>query len=90
MEGELENKQSSDLHALDALIQKWIVEAKLQSHPTTLTIKIPDSPLTKEIQEREFSRKFSTLIFDYYSGVSDPVQHIWHYRNKMVITSATI
>jgi len=29
--------------------------------------------------------KFSTLIFDYYSGISDPVQHIRHFRDKMVV-----
>ena len=47
-------------------------------------------PLTKEIQEFEFSRKFSTLIFDYYSRLSDLVHHIWHYWDKMVIYFATI
>jgi len=33
----------------------------------------------------EFSKKFTTLTFDYYSGVSDPLQHIRHFRDKMVI-----
>ena len=53
-------------------------------HPTP-TAKIHESPLSKEIQESEFSKKFSTLTFDYYSRVSDLVQHIRHFRDKMVI-----
>ena len=48
--------QLPDLHALDKLIQKQIVEAKLPHLlPTT---HINDSPLSKDIQECEFLRKF--------------------------------
>jgi len=49
------------------------MEAKLQSHPSLLTTKVSGSPLSKEILEYEFPKKFSTLTFDYYFGVSDPV-----------------
>jgi len=79
MKGEPENRRSPYFHALDVLIQMWIGEAKLQSHPTVLTTKIPDFSLTKEIQECEFSRKFSIPTYDYYFRVNDPVQHIRHY-----------
>ena len=47
--------------------------------------KISDSSLTEDILEHEFSRKFSTPTFDYYSGVSDPVQHIRHFQDKMTV-----
>ena len=49
--------------------------------------KVSDSSLSKEILECEFSKKFSTPIFDYYSGVSDLVQHIRHFWDKMVLYS---
>ena len=52
-----------------------------------LAAKISDSPLSEEILECEFSRKFSTLTFDYYSGVTNPVQHIRHFRDKIIIYS---
>ena len=51
------------------------------------TVKVSDSPLSQEILECEFSKMFSTLTFDYYSRVSDPVQHISHFRDKIVIYS---
>ena len=73
--GKLENNRSPNLLALDELIQKQIVEAKSLDHPSSI-IKINDSPLSKEIQRCEFPRKFSTHTFDYYCGVSDPVQYI--------------
>jgi len=41
-------------------------------------------------QECEYSRKFLTPTFDYYSKVSDLVQHIWHFWDKMVIYPAMI
>jgi len=74
-EGELENNMSPDPLALDELIYERIMEAKSLGHPP-LIAKIHDSPLFEEIQRCKFQRKFSTPTFDYYSGVSDPVQHI--------------
>jgi len=35
--------------------------------------------------ECEFLKKFTTLTFDYYSGVSDPAQHISHFQDKMIV-----
>ena len=62
-----QGQRVSYLHALDELIQKRIGEAKLQNHLITLTTKILDFPLSEEIEECEFSRKFSTPTFDHYS-----------------------
>ena len=45
------------------------------------------TPLSKEILECEFPKKFSTPTYDYYSVVSDLVQHIRHFQDKMVIYS---
>ena len=53
----------------------------------TLLQPIHESPLSKQIQESQFPKKFSTLTFDYDFGVSDLVQHIRHFQNKMVIYS---
>jgi len=44
-------------------------------------------PLSEAILECEFLKKFTTLAFDYYSRASDPVQHIKHFRDKIVIYS---
>jgi len=55
--------------------------------PPTSDSKNPRSPLSEETQRCRFSRKFSTPTFDYYSGASDPVQHIRHFRDKKVIYS---
>jgi len=67
---------SLDVKILDELTQRQIKEAKLQfnrqSSPSAA--KVFNSP-SKEILECEFLRKFSTSTFDYYSGVSEPVQH---------------
>ena len=49
--------------------------------------KVCDSPLSEETLKCEFSKKFSPPTFDYYSGASDPVQHIRHFRDKMIIHS---
>ena len=68
-----------NLQALDELIQKWIAEARLQGLPTSSAVEVSDFPFSKEIQECEFS-KFSTLTFDYYSGMSDLVQYIRHFQ----------
>jgi len=79
-DGDPKNSRSPDLCTLDELIQKRIGEARLLDQPT-LTTKIHESPLSKVIQEYEFL-KFSTPIFNYYSGVSDPVQHICHFGTR--------
>jgi len=86
LEGDPDNKRFLDHCTLDELIQKQIMEVKLLGHPTS-SIKTHATPLFKDIQEYEFPKKFCTLIFDYYSKVSDPVQHICHFKEKMVIYS---
>ena len=78
-ENEPQVGESPDLQALDELIQRQIAKAKLQKPPNVSASKISDSPLSEEILECEFSRKFSTATSDYYSRVSDPVQHIRHF-----------
>ena len=49
--------------------------------------KVSDSPFSEDILEFKFPKKFSIPIFDYYSRVSDQVQRIRHFRDKMVIYS---
>jgi len=66
IEGNLGNNMSPNLYILDELIQKWIGEARLLDHSNPTT-KNHEFYLSKEIQEYEFSKKFSTLTFDYYS-----------------------
>ena len=70
-EGDPESSRSPNVRTLDDLIQKRIGEARLLGRPTTA--KIHESLLSKEIQECEFLKMFSTSTFDYYSGVSDLV-----------------
>ena len=69
---EFENNMSSNLLALEELIQKGIVKAKSLDHPSPI-IKIHNYPLFKRC---EFLRKFSITTFNYYSRVSDRIQHI--------------
>ena len=64
--GRPQEQQVFQPHTLEELIQKRIGKARLLD-PLTLTTKIYESLFSKEIQEREFSKKFSTLTFDYYS-----------------------
>ena len=61
-------------------------ESQLQDHPTLSVAKVSDSPFSEEILECEFRMKFSTPTFD-YSGVSDHVQHIRYFQDKMVVYS---
>ena len=60
---------------------------QLNSQSMLLATKIYDSPLSKEILKCVLLRKFSTPTFDYYSEVSDSVQHIRHFQYKMVLYS---
>ena len=85
LEGDPDNK-SPDLRTLDELIQKRIVKAKLLAHPTpsTKTMKLLSPKRTRSTSSLQ---KFSTPTFYYYSEVSDPMQHICHFRDKMVIYS---
>ena len=84
-EGEPESGRSPNLHTLDELIQKQIMEAKLPRHliPTT---RLHNSPLYKEIQECELPRNLDP-IFDSYTEASDQVQHIRHFQDKMMLDS---
>ena len=86
--GDRENSRSPNLRTLNKLIQKQIREAKLLSHPTPIA-KVHKSPLSKKIQECEFTKKFSTPIFDYYSRVSDLVQHICYFETRWWAILAT-
>ena len=60
---------------------------QLHGRSTLSAGKAPDSPLSKETLECDFLSKFSTLTFDYYSEVSDLVQYISHFWDKMLIYS---
>jgi len=60
-------------------------KAAVRSGMTLATAKVSDSPLSEEILECEFPKKFSTPTFDYCCGASDPVQHIRHFRDKMLV-----
>ena len=82
-ESDPKDSRSPNLCTLNELIRKWIVESRLLGHPTP-TAKIYESPLSKEIQVYKFLNMFSTLTFDYYSEVSDQVQYIRHFLDKMV------
>ena len=62
-------------------------KAAVRSGMTLATAKVSDSPLSEEILECEFPKKFSTPTFDYCCGASDPVQHIRHFRDKMLVHS---
>jgi len=55
----------------------------VQGYPTLLATKVSGFPLSEEILECEFLKKFSTLTFDYNSETSNPVQHTRHFRDKM-------
>jgi len=85
-------EESPNIRILDELIERRIKEAKLHlnSRSTLSATKVFDSPLSKEILECEFSKKFSTSTFDYYSRMSDPIQHIRHFWDKIVLTPAMI
>jgi len=82
-------RRISRLPSLDKVIQRRIKEDKLQFDCRSMlsTAKVSESSLSKEILECEFLKKFSTLTFDCYSRMGDPVQHIRHFRDKMVIYS---
>ena len=58
----------------------------MPNHPAP-SIKIHDSPLSREIQKYEFLKKFFAPTFDYYFGASDPVQRVRHFQEKMVTYS---
>ena len=85
-EGEAENSGSLDLHVLDELIQKWIMEAKLPQHLISTT-RFHDSPCFEDIQECELLKRFTTPIFDSYTGARNLVQHIHHFQEKMTFYS---
>ena len=81
-------KKFPDIRALDELVQRQIQEVKLQfrSRLIQAAAKVFDS-LSIEILECEFAKKLSTSTFDYYSRASDLVQHIRHFRDKMMVYS---
>jgi len=76
--------RSPILHALDELIRKRIMEAKLPQHliPTT---RLHDCQLFKDIEKCELLRNFLTPTFDIYTGASDTVQHIRYFQDKMML-----
>ena len=72
---EARTREFPDIRTLDELIQRRIKKAKLQPNNQLSAAEVSYSSLFKEILECEFLRKFSTPIFDYYSGASESVQH---------------
>ena len=73
---------------LRELIRKEVEEAGLKSkHAGSSHLRMSLSPLSQEILNVQFSRKFSTLSFEYYCGSSDPMQHLRHYQDKMDVYS---
>ena len=79
LESEPGIKESPDIRALDEFIERRIEEAKLQIHSQSILLatKVSDSPFWRNL-ECQFLRKFSTSTFNYYSRMSDPIQHIRH------------
>jgi len=59
-------------------------QAPLHLIPTT---RLYDSLLSKDIQECELPKKFSTSTFDSYTGVSYLIQHICHFQDKIMLYS---
>jgi len=53
------------------------------NHPTP-SAKIHEFPFSKKILDCEFPKKFSTPTFNYYSEVSDPVQDLRHFWDKIM------
>ena len=54
-------RRSLNRYTLNELIQKPIGEVRMLSHPTS-TSRSMSLPLSKEIEECEFQKKFSTNI----------------------------
>ena len=81
-EGDPENNGSQNLHTRDELIPRRIIETKLPQDliPTT---HIHYFPLSKDIQECKFLRKFSTPTIDSNFRARNSVQHIRHFRDKI-------
>ena len=71
------------------LIRKEVQEAGLcltnKDGPATLRLTL--SPLSPDILNIQFPRKFSVPTFEYYNGTSDPMQHLRHYQDKMAVYS---
>ena len=72
---------------LDKLVRKRVEEVRMPYHGRLRAIA-PDasnSPLSEDILENEFLKKFMISTFNCYSGQSDPVQHFRQYQDNMVI-----
>ena len=52
---------------------------------TAITTDASNSPFSEGILEYIFLKKFTISTFDCYFGQSDPIQHLCHTQNKMVI-----
>ena len=50
-------------------------------------LKISSFPFSEQITTHRFLRKFVMSSFDLYSGAIDPIQHLQHYQDKMVVYS---
>jgi len=51
----------------------------------TATINTSNYPFSESIFGCECSKKFTTPTFHCYSGLSDPIQHLRKYQDKMVV-----
>jgi len=68
-------KEFPDIRILDELVQRRIEEVKLQlySGPKQAAARVSNSLLSEAILECVFSKKFTTLTFDYDYRINNPV-----------------
>ena len=52
-----------------------------------LWLRTSDSPLSEKITSHRFPKKFIMPNFKCYSGVTDPIQHLRQYQDKMAVYS---
>ena len=49
--------------------------------------QISQSPFTRRIKEERLPRWFTQLTFTMYNGRTDPVEHVSHFNQRMVVHS---
>ena len=81
--------KAAHIEDLMEIVRKRIQEDKSQSRggPGSSILNISDFSLSEDIMSYRFSKKFMILIFDYYTEVTDPVQHLLAYQLKMAVHS---
>ena len=82
--------KASHVEDLVEMVRKRIQEDKPQSRGGlgSFILQISDSPLSDKIMSHHFSKKFVIPSFDYYTGVTDPVQH--YHRSRWLIAPSWI